>query len=137
MRDNSSTLDRTNSHKELEATAKKIADLEQQERELKAQTKEKREEIKFEYERAEKAGFRKGLLKTVISELRTIDEDGPEQVQMELEGDFKNELELDTYRDALGIPTMRDARKKVDLGRETTAQAAPAKRPSSRSEGAS
>ena len=108
------TPERSNSHRELEETANRIAGLERQRAELTVKAREKREEIKDAFQKAGSAGFEKPLLKRVVRELLDKDEAGGiQQLEMELKGECETEMRLDTYREALDLPTKRDARRKV------------------------
>lgn len=108
--------ERSNSHRELEETASHIAGLERERKRLVAEAKGKREEIKQALDKAGSAGFEKPLLKKIVAELLDKDEaGGTQQLEMELKGECETEMKLDTYREALDLPTKRDARRKTGL----------------------
>lgn len=110
------TPERSNSHRELEETANRIAGLERERKKLVADAKVKRDEIKDAMDKAGSAGFEKPLLKKIIGELLDKDEaGGTQQLEMELKSECEAEMKLDTYREALDLPTKRDARRRAGL----------------------
>lgn len=113
MNDNS-TVDRTNSHAELEQAVDDIVALDDQIAKGMADVKALKEQRKARYERAKSTGFDPAKIKTLAREKRIArEQDGEAQLTMEMEGEVKQEIELDTLRDAVGLPTVRDARKNL------------------------